>query len=102
MAKKIIGTITTYFGTEHRSLRRYQVQVLAVFKGAARPDYDPDEGFPVATTDAELARLGGLELGDRAEVVPWLDAQARFSFVSYDPCVEDLEAFAALTQGVCA
>ena len=34
----------------------------------------PDEGFAVATTDDELARLGGLGPDDRAEVVPWLES----------------------------
>src|SRR3990172_11663434 len=96
MAKKIIGTITTYHGDEHRYLRGHQIKVLAVFKGAAAPDHDPDDGFAVATTDDELARLGGLGPDDRAEVVPWLESESRFSFVSSDPRVADLEALKPL------
>ena len=90
---KIIGSITTYEGEEHRYLRGHQVKVLAIFKGAACPDHDPDDGYPVITDDDELARAGGLAIGDRAEVVPWLETESRFSFVSSDPRVEDLEAF---------
>ena len=66
--------------------------MLAIFKGAALPDYDPDDGYAVAPSDDELARLGGLAVGDRAEVVPWLESESRFSFVSSDPRVEDLDA----------
>ena len=93
MGDKVIGTITGYQGTEHPYLRGYQIKVLAIFKGAALPDYDPDDGYAVATSDDELARLGGLAAGDRAEVVPWLESESRFSFVSSDPRVEDLDAF---------
>ena len=93
MGNKVIGTVTGYQGTEHAYLCGHQVKVLAVFKGAALPDHDPDDGFAVATSDDELARLGGLAVGDRAEVVPWLPDAARFSFVSSDPRVEDLDAF---------
>ncbi len=96
MASKVIGTVTTYSGTEHRYLRGYQVKVLAIFKGAAAPDYDPDDGFSVATTDDDLARLGGLGPDDRAEVVPWLETESRFSFVSSDPRVADLDALKPL------
>lgn len=94
--KKVIGKVTTYHGDEHRYLHGYQVKVLAIFKGAALPDYDPDDGYAVATTDEELERLGGLAAGDRAEVVPWLESESRFSFVSSDPRVEDLDCFKSL------
>ena len=93
MAKQIIGTITTYHGDEHRYLRGHQIKVLAVFKGAAAPDHDPDDGFGVATTDDEVECLGGVDAADRVEVVPWLESEGRFSFVSSDPRVTDLDAF---------
>ena len=93
MAKKIIGTVTTYHGDEHRYLRGHQVKVLAVFKGAAAPDHDPDDGYGVATTDDDVARFGGLDANDRVEVVPWIPEAGRFSFVSSDPRVVDLAAF---------
>lgn len=91
---KIIGSITRYTGFEHPYLHGHDVKVLTIFKGAALPDHDADDGFAIATTDDEVARLGGLAVGDRAEVVPWLESESRFSFASSDPRVEDLEAFA--------
>ena len=39
---KTLGIVTTYHGTEHRYLRGHQVRIIAVFKNAARPDFDPD------------------------------------------------------------
>ena len=95
---KTIGTITRYEGTEHAYLRGHQVKVIAVLKGAALADHNPDDGFAVATTDDELVRLGGIAIGDRAEVVPWLESEGRFSFVSSDPRVEDLDAFRHLAE----
>lgn len=93
---KVIGVITTYRGTEHACLRNHQIKVLAVFKGAASPDYDPDTDLPIATTDEELAKLGGLDANDRVEVVPWLPTEGRFSFVTSDPRAVDLACFAEL------
>ena len=95
---KTIGKIARYEGTEHPYLRGYEVRVLAVLKGAALPNRDPDDDLAVATTDDELARLGGIATGDRAEVVPWLENEGRFSFVSSDPRVEDLDAFRHLAE----
>ena len=96
MSAKVIGRVTSYQGEEHPHLRGHQVKVVAIFKGAARADYDPDDGFTVATTDDELARLGGVAVGDRAEVVPWLDAESRFSVASSDARVEKLACFQAM------
>ena len=93
---KAIGAITTYHGDEHRYLRGYQIKVIAVFKGAARADHDPDEGYPVITDDDDLARAGGLTADDRVEVQPWLESEGRFSFVSSDPRAIDLACFADL------
>lgn len=96
MANQTIGTVTSYLGEEHRYLNGYQVKVIAVFKHAATPDRDPDAGYDVATTDDELARLGGLEANDRVEVVPWIAREGRWSFVSSDPRAQDLAAFKGL------
>ncbi len=90
---KVIGTITTYQGTEHRYLRNHQIKVVAVFKGAASPDYDPDAGYEVATSDEALARMGRLDVNDRVEVVPWIESAGRWSFASSDPRAVDLAAF---------
>jgi hypothetical protein len=94
--KKAIGTITTYTGDEHRYLRGHQIKIIAVFKGAARPDHDPDDGYPVITDNEDLARAGGLTADDRVEVQPWLEAEGRFSFVSSDPRAIDLACFTDL------
>jgi hypothetical protein len=40
--KKVIGTITTYHGQEHRYLAGHKVRIVAVLKNAARPDIDVD------------------------------------------------------------
>ena len=96
MSTKVIGQVTSYQGEEHPHLRGHQVKVVAIFKGAGSADHDPDAGFAVATTDDELARLGGVAPGDRAEVVPWLEVAGRFSFASSDPRVEELSCFEAL------
>jgi len=93
---RVIGAITTYKGREHGYLRGHQVKIIAVFKGAADPDLDPDDGYPVATNDEELAALGGLEANDRVEVVPFLEQAGRFSFVSSDPRAQDLAGWEAL------
>lgn len=93
---KAIGAITTYHGDEHRYLKGYQIKVIAVFKGAARPDHEPDDGYPVITDNEDLARAGGLTADDRVEVQPWLESEGRFSFVSSDPRAIDLACFADL------
>jgi hypothetical protein len=90
---KTIGTVTTCDSTEHPYLRGYEVQVVAIFKGVGREDFDPDDDYAVATTDEELEALGGLAPGDRAEVTPWLPQLGRYSFATSDPRIEDLAAF---------
>ena len=37
---KILGSTTTYNGTEHPYLRGYKVRIVAVMKRAATPDQD--------------------------------------------------------------
>ena len=69
--QNILGTITTYHGSEHRYLRGYQVRIIAVIKKAARADHDPDaedtyltsEGFVELRSDAEsnTEATGGFE-----------------------------------------
>ena len=94
---KVIGTITTCnSSSEHRYLRGHQVRIVAVIKGGAAPDLDPDADLDIATTDEELARLGGLDANDRVEVQPWLESEGRFSFVTSDPRAVDLACFELL------
>ncbi|PIE66465.1 MAG: hypothetical protein CSA24_00050 [Deltaproteobacteria bacterium] len=121
---QIIGSTTTYHGTEHRYLVGYEVRVIAVIKGAAGPDYDPDaDGATTAserseetgrehrrcesegrhskggrnlTDDEDIARAGGVTADDRALVQPWIEKEGRFSFASSDPRAIDLACFAHL------
>ena len=94
----IIGTITTYHGDEHRYLHGYKVKVIGIFKrvSASGPSHDPDDDICVIITDNELEQLGGLDANDRVEVVPWLESEGRFSFVTSDPRAIDLDAFKRL------
>ena len=86
--KKIINTVTTYDGTEHRYLAGYAVRIVAVLKDGAR-----------LTDDGDIARAGGVAAGDRVEVQPWMEEESRFSFVTSDPRAVDLECFATLARG---
>jgi hypothetical protein len=95
---QIIGTTTTYHGTEHRYLVRYKVRIIGVFKGAAAPDFDPEVDTPYITDDEDLRRAGGICADDRVEVQPWLEREGRFSFVSSDPRAVDLACFAELAR----
>jgi hypothetical protein len=90
---KTIGTVTTCDSTEHPTSAATRCKVVAIFKGAALEGHDPDDDYAIATTDEELAALGGLEPGDRAEVTPWLPQLGRYSFATSDPRIEDLAAF---------
>ena len=88
--KTVIGSIARVESAEHPYLRGYEVRLVAVIKGAAAPDLDPEADLDIATTDEELACMGGLEATDRVDVQPWLESEGRFSFVSSDPKVTDL------------
>lgn len=95
--QNIIGTITTYHGSEHRYLRGYQIRILGVYKNAARPDYDPDaEADDYITNDEDLARAGGVTTDDRVEVQLFLEKEGRCSFASSDPRAIDLACFTHL------
>ena len=98
MGDKAIGQITTYTGTEHPGITGYKVKIIAILKGGADPDADPDDegDLELITDDAELARVGGVTARDRVEVIPWIEEHGRFSFVSHDPKAVDLELFAHL------
>jgi hypothetical protein len=96
--KKIIGTVTTYHGSEHPYLRGYKVRIVAVMKGAAAPDHDPDRDGSYLRDEEDVARAGGVTANDRVEVQPWLENEQRFSFVASDPRAIDLACFEHLTR----
>ena len=69
--KKIIGSTTTYQGTEHPYLKGTKIRIVAVLKNAARPDIDldgPDHDY--ISDDIDLERVGGVTAFDRMEVQP--------------------------------
>ena len=96
--EKILGSITTYHGTEHPYLKGYKVRIVAVMKRAAAPDYDPDRDDCYLRDEDDLARAGAVTADDRIEVQPWLAAEQRWSFVSSDPRALDLACFRGLTK----
>ena len=94
---KIIGSTTVYTGTEHAYLRGCLVKIVTVLRGAADPEVEPDD-VQIIRTDSEVEAAGGVRGTDRVEVVPFLESEGRFSFVTSDPLAADLECFAHLTE----
>jgi hypothetical protein len=95
---KTIGTITTYDGDEHPYLRGHKVRIVAVMKGAAALDHDPNRDGAYLQDDDEVARAGGVSAADRVEVQPWLEREQRWSFVTSDLRAIDLACFRHLTK----
>ena len=95
---KVIGSTTTYHGTEHRYLVGLKVKIIAVIVNGARPDRDPDAEGSYCTDDETLAWAGGVTANDRVEVTPWMEKEQRFSFVTSDPLATDLACFAGLAD----
>ena len=93
---KILGSTTTYHGTEHPYLNGYRVRIIAVLKNAARPDIDVDgPDYAHISDEDDLASAGGVTAADRLEVQPWMEKEGRFSFVTSDPRAMDLACFAS-------
>jgi hypothetical protein len=95
---KILGSITTYHGTEHPYLRSCQVRIVAVMKRAAALDNDPDGDGAYLRDEEEIARAGGVTADDRVEVQPFLENEQRWSFVCSDPKAIDLALFRGLKK----
>jgi len=96
---KILGSTTTYHGTEHPYLKGYKVRIVAVLKNAARPDIDVDgPDYAHLSDEDDLARAGGVTADDRIEVQPWMEKEGRFSFVTSDPRAVDLACFRKLAK----
>ena len=94
---KIIGTTTTYIGTEHAYLVGYKVRIVAIIKGFGSDN--PDK-VAILQTDEEIEAAGSVAPRDRVEVQPWIqdDQGGHWSFVTSDPLAADLECFAYLTD----
>jgi hypothetical protein len=82
---KILGSTTTYHGSEHPYLHGYKVRIVAVMKRAATPDQDDS----YLREEDEIVRAGGVTADDRVEVQPWLAGEQRWSFVTSDPRAVD-------------
>jgi hypothetical protein len=95
---KILGSTTTYHGTEHPYLRNCKVRIVAVMKRAAASDYDPDRDGSYLRDEEDIARAGGVTADDRIEIQPWLDREERWSFATSDPRAVDLAIFRKLTK----
>jgi hypothetical protein len=95
---KILGSTTTYHGTEHPYLCGLKVRIVGVMKRAAAPDYDPERDGSYLRDEEEIARAGGVAADDRVEVQPWLTEEQRWSFVTSDPRAIDLACFRGLTK----
>lgn len=95
---RILGSTTTYHGTEHVYLRNCKVRIVAVMKRAAAPNYDPDRDDSYLRDEEDIARAGGVTADDRIEIQPWLDEEKRWSFATSDPRAVDLAIFRKLTK----
>ena len=92
IVEKIIGTVTRYNGTEHPYLVGRKIRIVAVLRGAADPDVDPDD-VEILRSDEEVEAAGGVTARDRVEVVPWIDGGegGHWSFVTSDPLAVDCD-----------
>jgi len=95
---RIVGKTTTYQGKEHRSITGRTVRIIAVLKGAATQNHNPDADDAYLSSDEAIVAAGGVSADDRVEVLVWGEAQQRFSFVSMDPLATDLACFAHLAR----
>jgi hypothetical protein len=95
---RTIGTITTCDGDEHPYVRGHRVRIVAVMKGAAAPDFDPDRDGAILRDDDEIERAGGVTAADRIEVQPWVEREQRWSFVTCDARAIDLACFRHLSK----
>ena len=99
-ATKIIGTTTTYIGTdpdEHPYLAGCSVRVLGVIKRGADPAVDEDDIITLRSDD-DIERAGVTRF-DRVEIQPWVvpdGGAGRWSPVTSDPLATDLACFVHL------
>ena len=62
---KILGSTTTYHGTEQPYLRGYKVRIVAVMKRRAAPDHDLDRDGSYLRDEHEITRAGGVSISGR-------------------------------------
>lgn len=96
MSKQIIGSTTTYVGTEYSGLRGARVRIEGVSKGALRAGFNPDAEDSWIDDDEALWWLGGVGSEDRVEVRPWSELLSGWSFIVCVPRAIDLACFTHL------
>lgn len=97
----VVGTETTYTGTERRygghGARVKITGVLCRGRNLGSLSEDEEVGYLYVTDDVRLMQLGGVQAGDGVECHYWLEREARWGFVGQEiPDASDLAAFAAL------
>ena len=96
----VIGTTTTYNGTEHPWLTGIKVKVVTVLKNGNNPDVDVDSPeYLVLHSDYQVEQRGGVSSTDRLEVQPWIESKQRFSFVTSDVKATDLDSYNTTKRG---
>ena len=86
---KIIGAETVYYGVTHRFMYGDRVVIKRVMR-------DAEDSLMVFTTDKEIEEAGGINLEtDCVEVRPFIREESRFSWVSSNADIRDLELFGA-------
>lgn len=93
----ILGSTTTYMGSEIPGFKGACVRILAVMRGALRADFNPDDAASVVRDDATLTRLGGVTKDDRIDVANE-ERDGTTSFVHCDVRAIDLECFRHLAD----
>lgn len=97
MHNAIIGSTTTYTGSEIPGFKGARVRIFAVMRGALRADFNPDDATSFVRDDATLARLGGVTKDDRIDVAH-VKRDGTTSFVHCDARAIDLECFQHLAD----
>jgi hypothetical protein len=93
----IIGTTTTYLGTEIPGLKGERVRTFGILRGALGPDVDVDSNDYFVSDDEHLERLGGVTQLDRVDIAH-LYPDGSASFVHCDARAIDLDCFAHLLR----
>jgi len=93
---KVIGTVTTYLGSSPAlGGTGARVKVIGVIR-YNEPEDSPDA---IVRDDDQLARVGGVQPGDGADVLVWNSREGRWGWVGTEvEDVVDLELFRHLHE----
>lgn len=98
---QVIGSVTSYTGTERRfGGRGARVKITGVLcrgRNLGSLPEDEEAGYLYVTDDVRLMQLGGVQAGDGVECHFWLEPEGHWGFVGHEiPDASDLALFAAL------